>query len=265
MMSVPIPPDAFGIASNCNPASVDYFVEVFGYQEAVELSHIDNPTGNTIDVDKIQIALNDAAALINNYIITAPPQGKILIAGSYRRTQAILARWYLDILRPRQQVIDAAQNALQQLELWAAKASPSTGLKWQEAYRYWGSGCTMTKSSYGRGRSFTEPSTSRWVLREGGNNRWWQFPRKEAMGAARYGSEKLRTTASELEGAMPESVLNANELFDSLETTRDLSSFSNTSDAVDPVDGDMVIAINETESEDGEFDNYNGLQEGNTF
>jgi phage gp36-like protein len=258
-------PDRFGVADNCTPATVDYFIEIFGYQEAVELSNIDNPTGNQINHDKIQIALNDAATLINNYIITAPPQGKILIAGSYRRTQAVLARWYLDILRPRQQVIDAAEKALEQLELWASKASPSAGLKWQEAYRYWGSNCTMTKSSYNRGRSFTEPSTSRWVLREGGNNRWWQLPRKEAMGATRYDAEQLRTTASDLEGAMPESILEVNELFDALETTRDLSSFSNTEEVLNPSDGDMVVAVNPTESEDGEFDNFNGLKEGDTF
>jgi phage gp36-like protein len=255
-------PDKFGVADNCNPATVDYFIEIFGYQEAVELSHIDNPTGNDINFDKIQIALNDAATLINNYILTAPPQGKILIAGSYRRTQATIARWYLDTLRPRQQVIDAAEKALEQLELWAAKSSPSTGLKWQEAYRYWRGGCTMTQSSYSRGRSFTEPSTSRWVLREGGNNRWWQLPRKEAMKATRYDSEKL---IQEPDAIMPESALQVNELFDALETTRDLSSFSNTSEAVDPQDGDVIIATNKSESEDGKFDNFNGLREGNTF
>jgi phage gp36-like protein len=258
-------PDQFGVADNCTPATVDYFVEVFGYQEAVELSNIDNPTGNQIDVNKIQIALNDAAALINNYIITAPPQGKILIAGSYRRTQAILARSYLDTLRPRQQVIEAAEKALDQLDLWAAKASPSTGLKWQEAYRYWGSGCTMTKSSYRRGRSFTEPSTSRWVLREGGNNRWWQFPRKEAISVPRNNSERLPDEAMGVSGLMPESILEVNELVDALETTRVLSSFTNTQDAVDPQNGDTIIATNETDSADGNFDNYNGLQEGNTF
>jgi phage gp36-like protein len=255
-------PDQFGVADNCNPATIDYFIEIFGYQEALELGAIDDPTRNTLNFDKIQVALNDAAALINNYILTAPPQGKILIAGSYRRTQATIARWYLDTLRPRQQVIEAAERALQQLELWAAKASPSTGLKWQEAYRYWKSGCTMTNSAYSRGRSFTEPSTSRWVLREGGNNRWWQLPRKEAMKATRYGSEKL---IQEPEALMPESILQANELFDSLETTRDLSSFSNTADAVDPEGGDVVISTNTTESEDGEFDNFNGLKEGDTF
>jgi hypothetical protein len=258
-------PDRFGVADNCNFATVDYFIEVFGYQEAVELSNIDNPTGNQINIDKIQVALNDAAVLINNYILTAPPQGKILIAGSYRRTQAILARWYLDILRPRQQVIDAAEKALQQLELWASKASPSTGLKWQEAYRYWESGCSMTKSSYARGRSFTEPSLSRWVLKEGGNNRWWQFPRKEAISNNRVGSEGLNASSMGIEGSYAESTVEVNELFDALETTRDLASFTNTQDAVDPADGDMVVSSNQTESADGEFDNYNGLKLGDTF
>jgi phage gp36-like protein len=258
-------PDKFGISDNCNPASVDYFIEIFGYQEAVELGSIDDPTRNDINFDKIQIALNDAATLINNYILTAPPQGKILIAGSYRRTQATIARWYLDTLRPRQQVIDAAEKALQQLELWAAKSSPSTGLKWQEAYRYWGSHCSMTKSSVARSRSFTEPSLTRWVLGEGGNNRWWMFPRKEARSSIRTASRALPGSSMGIEGTMPESALEVNELFDALETTRGLETFVNTEAAVNPEDGDMVVAVNPTESEDGEFDNFNGLKEGNTF
>lgn len=258
-------PDKFGVANNCTPASVDYFIEVFGYQEAVELGSIDDPTRNDINYDKIQVALNDAAVLINNYIITAPPQGKILIAGSYRRTQAILARWYLDTLRPRQQVIDAAEKALEQLELWAAKSDPSTGLKWQEAYRYWGSHCSMTKSAYTRGRSFTENSTSRWVLREGANNRFWRFPRMEAPTSPRTHSTGLSGASMGIEGTMPESTLEMNQLVDALESTRDLSAFINTSQAVDPADGDMINAVNTTESMDGEFDNYDGLQTGDTF
>lgn len=255
-------PDKFGIADNCNPASVDYFIEIFGYQEAVELSNIDNPTGNKINYNKIQIALNDAATLINNYILTAPPQGKILIAGSYRRTQAILARRYLDVLRPRQQVIDAADEALKQLELWASKASPSNGLKWQEAYRYWNSGCTMTRSSYNRGRSFTEPSLNHWVRNEGANSRWRTLPRKEAISATRDDRGSLN---QQPEVEMSQSTLEANELFDALETTRDLSSFANTREVFNPEEGDIFLAVNEEESEDGKFDNFSGLKESNTF
>lgn len=130
-MPGPQPPrDIHGVASNCTLATVDYFISIFGFQEAVELSNIENPTGNGIDEDKIQLALNDAAQLINNYIESAPPQGKILIAGSFRRTQATIARYYLDILRPRTQVQEAAEKALQQLEAWGSKGSPSAGLKW---------------------------------------------------------------------------------------------------------------------------------------
>lgn len=263
MTRVP-PPDSFGVADNCNPATVDYFIEVFGYQEAIELSNIESPTGNSVDYEKIQIALNDAAALINNYIITAPPQGKILIAGSYRRTQATIARWYLDVLRPRQQVIDAAQSALQQLELWASRQSPSSGAKWQEAYRYWNSNCSMTRSSYQRGKSFTEASLNRWVLREGGNNRWWMFPRKEAMVNNRENFSRINRD-SEVQSEMPESILEVNRLFDSLETTRDLGSFTNTSDVINAEDGDSIIASNAEESENGEFKPNNGLRESNTF
>lgn len=258
-------PDRFGVADNCNPATVDYFIEVFGYQEAVELSNIENPTGNDVNYDKIQIALNDAATLINNYILTAPPQGKILIAGSYRRTQAIIARWYLDVLRPRQQVVEAAEKALQQLETWASKASPSAGAKWQEAYRYWTSGCTMTQSAYARGRSFSENSMSRWVMRESTNDRFWQHPRKEANVSQRGGGQSLSSASAGGIEPMPESIADVNILFDALETTRGVSSFTNTQDLDNPQEGDTIIANNETPSEDGNFDNYDGLQIGDTF
>jgi hypothetical protein len=250
-------PDEFGVANNCDPATVDYFIEVFGYQEAVELSNIDAPTGNKINYGKIQIALNDAAVLINNYITTAPPQGKILIAGSYRRTQAILARAYLDTLRPRDQVLEAARKAMDQLDLWASRQSPSSGLRWQEAYRYYGGACAMVRSNFRRGRSYSENSLSRWVLREGGNNRWNMVPRKEANTSARGG--QLGPSGSlDHPIPVPNSVIEANELFDSLETTRDVSSFADSHDASSPEDG-SVLAGND------EGNLTSGLQESDTF
>lgn len=265
-MSAPQPPrDAYGVANNCTPATVDYFISVFGYNEAVELSNIENPVGNEIDTDKIQIALNDAGQLINNYIDSAPPQGKILIAGSYRRTQATIARYYLDVLRPRTQVQEAAEKALQQLELWASKASPGTGLKWKEAYSYWRSGCSMTKSSYQRGRSFTEPSLNKWVLREGSNDRGFPFPNREAVVVNRSASEGLSLETQGVTDVIANSAYNMNELVDALETTRSMSSFTNTDQAVKPDEGDGLVANNVTESADGEFDNYGGLSTGDTF
>ena len=265
-MSGPQPPrDIHGVASNCNLASVDYFISIFGFQEAVELSNIEDPTGNGIDVDKIQLALNDAAQLVNNYIESAPPQGKVLIAGSFRRTQATIARYYLDVLRPRTQVQEAAEKALQQLEAWGSKGSPSAGLKWQEAYRYWRAGCSMTKSSYQRGRSFTDPSLNKWVLREGSNDRGFPYANREAPVLNRYSEKALEPETIGVTEVQSDSNQRSNVLFDALETTRSLSSFTNTEDATGPEEGDGLVADNTTESADGEFDNYGGLTTEDTF
>ncbi len=257
------PPDAYGVANNCNPATVDYFIEVFGFNEALELSRLEDPTANTVNYQRINVALHDAAVLINNFIETAPPQGKLLIAGSYRRTQAILARWYLDTLRPRQQVVDAAEAALKQLDLWAAKESPSSGLKWQEAYRYWNSACSMTMSNTQRDRAFTDASLARWEMRWGTNNRWNPYKRKSAPVIN-------NTTHREPSGSLDrqnvtligDSTLEMNKLFDSLESTRDVASFADTQDAATPVEGDVLTV----ENTDGDITTYDGgLQETDTF
>lgn len=257
------PPDSHGVANNCNPATVDYFIDIFGFNEALELSRLEDPTANTINYERIQLALNDAAVLISNYIATATPQGKILIAGSYRRTQATLARWYLDTLRPRQQVVDAAEAALKQLDVWAAKASPGTGFKWQEAYRYWDSACAMTFSSVQRDRAFTDTSLARWEMRWGTNNRWNPYKRK---GAVVIDGVTVREGSGSLERKQPviigDSTLAVNRVFDELETTRDLASFSDTQNAATPSEGDVLTV----EDASGNMTTYDGgLQEENTF
>lgn len=256
------PPDPYGVANNCTPADVDYFIEVFGFNEALELSQIEDPTANKINYQRIQVALNDASVLINNFIETAPPQGKLLIAGSYRRTQAILARWYLDTLRPRQQVVDAAEAALKQLDLWASKASPSSGLRWQEAYRYWSTACSMVMSNTQKDRAFTDASLARWEMRWGTNNRWNPYKRREAalfdnVTERRANGDISRRTNTTLIG---DSTLKVNRVFDELETTRDLASFSDTQNAVAPEEGDVLIV----ENADGDF-NTGGLQEADSF
>lgn len=257
------PPDSYGVANNCDPASVEYFIEIFGYNEALELSRLEDPTANTINYERIQVALNDASRLVNNYIETAPPQGKLLIAGSYRRTQAILARWYLDTLRPRQQVVDAAEAALKQLDLWASKASPSSGLKWQEAYRYWNSACAMTMSNTQRERSLTDTSLARWEMRWGANNRWNPYKRKDAIVinnvTSREPSGNLDQSNVTIIG---DSTLEVNKLFDDLETTRDVASFADTQNAATPAEGDILVV----ENTDGDITTYDGgLQEQGEF
>lgn len=255
------PPDSHGVADQCTPASVDYFVDIFGFNEALELSRLEDPTANTINYERIQLALNDAALLIQSFRETAPPAGKLLIAGSYRRTQAIIARWYLDSLRPRQQVVDAAEAALKQLDLWASKSSPSTGLKWQEAYRYWNSACAMVMSNTQRERSLTDTSLARWEMRWGTNNRWNPYRRKDAVV---INSVTDRGPSGDLTKEhvtiIGDSTLAVNKLFDELETTRDLASFSDTQDAVASVDGDTLVV----ENSDGDI-TTTGLTEGEEF
>jgi hypothetical protein len=200
---------------------------------------------------------------VNATFETAPPQGKLLIAGSYRRTQATLARWYLDTLRPRQQVVDAANAAMKQLDLWASKASPSSGLKWQEAYRYWSSACAMTMSNTQRDRAFTDASLARWEMRWGTNNRWNPYKRKpapvidacHAHAAQRVSLDRQNVTL------IGNSTLEVNKLFDDLETTRDVASFADSQAAVTPDEGDVLVV----ENTDGDIATSGGLQEADTF
>lgn len=230
-------PDSFGIANNCDPATVDYFVKIFGYAEALELSNIDNPTSNRIDNEKIQIALNDASILINNFINTASPQGKLLIAGSYRRTQATLARCYLDTLRPRQHVLDACEKALQQLDLWASKSQPSSALKYQEARRYWGSCSGFVKSSYARGRSFTESSLFQWQNLFGTNNRRNAMPNIEANVPIR--ELKSNSQQPDCPPMQTDPVMN---VVNALEEARGLGNFADTHEAIEPDEPTIIVA-----------------------
>jgi phage gp36-like protein len=253
-------PDRFGVANNCDPATVDYFIKVFGYQEALELSNIDDPTSNTIDAEKIQVALNDAAVLINNYIETAPPQGKLLIAGSYRRTQATLARGYLDSLRPRTHVMDAFQSALQQLELWANKLQPTAVMRYQEAYRYWNSDCGLVKSTTMKSRQFTQDSMHRWETLYGANDEWNRIPRKQSNVTKDTEVGMAADINQNVVIPMSNELMEMNQLVSSLEATRALSNFENTQKLADqppPEDGDLLTA-----DSTGDFDN---LQPGDEY
>lgn len=230
-------PDRYGQANNCDPATVDYFVKIFGFSEALELSNIDNPTANYIDQEKIQLALNDAAILIDNFIESAPPQGKLLIAGSYRRTQATLARCYLDTLRPRQHVMDACEKALQQMDLWASKSQPSAALKFQEARRYWGTCSGFVKSSYGRTRKFTDPSMLQWEKLFGSNNRRNTLVDIES---AVLQNESLAQDPT-CRNCDPPVISPELAVVDALEAARGLGNFADTHDTIAPEENALVI------------------------
>lgn len=241
-------PDPFGPANNITRATIDYMIEKFGIQEMVELSNIDNPVGNTINPIKIQTALNDAERLIINYIETAPPQAKILIAGSFRHTQATIARYYLDVLRPRTHVMEAAEKALQQLDSWAAKSTPTSGLKWKEAYRYWQAGNLMTRSSYAKQRQFTANSMEFWRSRWGTNNKFdyrSNYPEAPTINYQVSGSSKIPL---EVSNSGINSIGGINQLVDTLDSTLSLANFSNTKGLENPEDNDRIVGDTDSNS-----------------
>ena len=123
----------------------------------------------------------------------------------------------------------------------------------------------MTKSSYQRGRSFTEPSLNKWVLREGSNDRRWIAANREAFVSNRVDQSALGLETQGVDSMIADSTYKVNQVFDALEQTRTLSSFTNTENAAEAECGDGLVASNETESADGEFDNYGGLNTGDTF
>lgn len=244
-------PDPYGPADNINRATIDYMIEKFTYQEMVELSNISDPTSNQINPIKIQMALNDAEQLIINYIETAPPQAKILIAGSFRHTQALLARYYLDVLRPRTHVQEAAEKALQQLDSWAAKSSPTSGLKWREAYRYWQAGNVMVQSSYARPKQFTPNSLEFWRSRWGTNNKFdyrSNYPEAPLINTNIAGSSKLPL---EINTAAINAIGSVNQLADALDGTLSLANFTNTENLQNPEDNDRINGDADTNSFDG--------------
>lgn len=97
-------------------ATPDDFVMAYGLREAIQLSNIDNADAIEPNTPKIWMAIEDACALIDNYIQGASRAGKILISSSRRRTSLIIARYYLDTVRRRDDVKEDYERALTELD-----------------------------------------------------------------------------------------------------------------------------------------------------
>lgn len=97
-------------------ATVDDFILAYGMQEAVQISNIDNPSANTVNEARIRMALEDAESLIDSYVTQAPKAGIILISANRRRTTLILARYFLDSVRRREDITQDYERAIKELE-----------------------------------------------------------------------------------------------------------------------------------------------------
>jgi len=101
--------------SDPKSASPDDFVTAFGLKEAIQLTNIDDAAATTVNVAKLRMAIQDANSLIDSYIEQSGKSGQVLITSNRRRTALIIARYYLDTVRRREDVYKDYENCLKQL------------------------------------------------------------------------------------------------------------------------------------------------------
>jgi len=97
-------------------ATPDDYILAYGLKEAIQISNLDDADAIQPNTDRIWMAIQDAAALIDNYIIQASRAGKVLISSNRRRTTLILARYYLDSVRRREDIKEDYERALETLD-----------------------------------------------------------------------------------------------------------------------------------------------------
>ena len=97
-------------------ATPDDFILAYGLREAIQLTNIDNADAIEPNTDKLWMAIEDAVALIDNYINQASRAGKLLISSNRRRTSLIIARYYLDTVRRRDDVRSDYEMCIKELD-----------------------------------------------------------------------------------------------------------------------------------------------------
>ena len=97
-------------------ATPDDFILAYGLREAIQISNLDDGDATQPNTDKIWMAIQDACALIDNYIVQASRGGRLLISSNRRRTALIIARYYLDSVRRREDVKNDYERCITELE-----------------------------------------------------------------------------------------------------------------------------------------------------
>ena len=97
-------------------ATPDDFVLAYGLREAIQLTNIDDADAIQPNNEKLWMAIEDATSLIDNYITQAGRAGKVLISSSRRRTALIIARYYLDTVRRREDVKADYEQSIVELD-----------------------------------------------------------------------------------------------------------------------------------------------------
>ena len=170
----------YPIRSRPNPRSAtpDDFVLAFGLREAIQLSNIDDADAVEPNSDKIWMAIQDACALIDNYIVQASRGGKLLISSNRRRTALTIARYYLDSVRRREDVKNDYEMAIKDLD----RAMSMESVVRPDA-PWWADPCNPNR---GRGvRSWRVPQHYNGVSGKGLSG-WWTDAGAEEVDDWRY-------------------------------------------------------------------------------
>jgi phage gp36-like protein len=101
--------------SDPRSASVDDFILAYGLKEAIQLTNIDDAAATSVNAAKLRLAIQDANSLIDSYIEMSGKAGMVLISSNRRRTALIIARYYLDTVRRREDVRADYENCLKQM------------------------------------------------------------------------------------------------------------------------------------------------------
>lgn len=101
---------------NPRTATPDDFILAYGLREAIQISNLDEADATQPNTDKIWMAIQDASALIDNYIVQASRGGRLLISSNRRRTALIIARYYLDSVRRREDVLQDYERCISEME-----------------------------------------------------------------------------------------------------------------------------------------------------
>ena len=105
---------------NRNPdprnATPDDFVMAYGLKEAIQLTNIDDAAATSVNQAKLWMAIQDANSLIDSHIEQAGKAGQVIISSNRKRTALIVARYYLDTVRRRDDVYRDYENCLKLLD-----------------------------------------------------------------------------------------------------------------------------------------------------
>jgi len=163
---------------NPRSATPDDFILAYGLREAIQVSNLDDADAIQPNTDKIWMAIQDACALIDNYILQASRAGALLISSNRRRTALTIARYYLDSVRRREDVKEDYERCLKEL---------GTARTLEDVIRpdvpWWQDPCNPNR---GNGvRSWRVPQTYNGVSGKGLSG-WWSDSGAEEVDDWRY-------------------------------------------------------------------------------